>query len=198
MQTVWLNVQASEIEPVRAKAAPLVEVPGIALRIAATFADPMHDTFNGVWICPGIEDGEVVVSGASPARMVQVTCQGTCQRVVGVSVTALRNAIRRHKDAHHVVLVPRETGLSLRSFSDDCTVVFQVQEVDGGPMDLPAAPAGQFMTDPFHFSNRLLTTVLHDLEGAHTVAIHPFAIGWRIQTKCADYQATAIVAGLIP
>lgn len=175
-----------------------MEVPAIALRIAATFADPMHETFNGVWICPGLEDDEVVISGASPARMVQVICQGTCQRVVGVSVTALRNAIRRHKDAQHVVMVPREDGLSLRSFSADCTVVVDVAEVSGGPMDLPAAPAGQFMTDPFHFSNKLLTNVLRDLEGANTVAIHPFAIGWRIQTKCDDYQATAIVAGLVP
>lgn len=189
---------AAEIEPIRAKALPLVEVPAIALRIAAAFADPMHDSLRTVWIRPGVDEGEVIVSAASAPRMVEIACQGSCQRSVGLSVTALRNTIRRHKDAQHAVIVPNEIGLSLRTFSADCTVALQMAEVEGTPTPMQSAPAGQFVSDPFHFDTRLLIDVLRSIEGAQTVAIHPFSLGWSIQTKSEDCHVIAVVAGVVP
>ena len=187
----------AEIEAIRVKVSPLAEVPAVALRAAVGFADSRHTQLEGVWIMPGDEDGQVKVSAASSSRAIELRCEGSCQRPVGLPVLALQAAVRRHRDAHHAVVVETDSGVSLRTFSAACTVVFGLPEAGGSALSLPASPAGGFSVDPLVFNPKLLRQTLEAFEGAGTVQITPFSIGWRIEAVCDDYAGVAIVAGVV-
>ena len=186
----------AEIEAVTVKAGLLAEIPATALAAAAGFADHKHPSFDAVHVLPSSEDGQVLVTAACSARGVELRCQGTCQRAIALPVLALQAVLRRHRDAHHVVLVKTETGLSVRSFSTDATTICTIPESGGTPMMLPPAPAGEFTIDPLLFNSRLLSQTLRDLSPADTVQITPFSMGWRLEASCDEFSAIAVVAGM--
>jgi hypothetical protein len=186
----------AEIEPVRAKASPLAEVPFAALKAAAGFADYRHEQFDAVHLRPGHDEGVVVISAACSARGIEVTCEGVCQRHVALPVTGLLASLRRHRDAQHVAMAKTDAGLSVRTYSPTATVITTIPESGGVPMTLPAAPAGEFEIDPLYFNPTLLIQTLRDIQPAETVGITPFSMGWQIKARCDEFEAVCVIAGM--
>lgn len=180
------------IAPVRAM--PLAEIPAVALRIASGFATASGNLLDCVQLSPGLEEGQVTVFAASPTRVVQITADGTCTRRLALPVKALQAALRRDRDAEHATIVEGETGLlSVRLFSEACTVATAMPEGDGAPLTFPEVTPGPCEVT---FNPGLLRTMLNHLQPLRGITIEPFATGLMLQGVCEGMSATALLAGI--
>jgi hypothetical protein len=176
------------------KALPVAELPASVLRIAAGFASLRVEGLDAVVIKPGSQHGEVIITGAQPCRVVQITAEGTCQRQFGLPVKALRAAIALDRNAEHVVIVDGDIGmLSLRTFSPTCTVSVMLPEAQGASLDLPPTTPGACQVT---FATPLLLSLLRDLQPLADVHLEPYSNGLAVTGQGDGYSIFALLAGV--
>jgi hypothetical protein len=176
------------------KASPVAELPASVLRIAAGFASLRVDGLDAVVIKPGSQHGEVIITGAQPCRVVQITAEGTCQRQFGLPVKALRAAMALDRNAEHVVIVDGDIGmLSLRTFSPTCTVSVMLPEAQGASLDLPPTTPGACQVT---FATPLLLSLLRDLQPLADVHLEPYSNGLAVSGQGDGYTVFALLAGV--
>lgn len=182
------------IAPVRAL--PIAELPAAALRIAAGFATEKVEGLAAVHVAPGLDDGTVLVTAASPTRAVQITATGSCTRRLALPVLALRAALRRDRGAEHLVIV--EGGdpgqVSVRTFSPVCTVAVTVPEaLDAAPLAFPPVEPGPCQV---RFCSALLRAMLSDLAPLPLVTLEPYRLGLQATGEAEGVSVFALLAGV--
>ena len=125
----------------------------------------------------------------------EITCKGYADREIRLPVAAVRELIRRHRDAELVAICEREIGVSLRSFSTNATVTVATAEGDAVDLKMPdLRPDHQGLQ--LLFNTDLLGRVLRAFQGCNAVQLEPFAHGLSVLAKGEDWTAKAMLAGM--
>ncbi|MEN9767826.1 MAG: hypothetical protein RLZZ32_1786 [Cyanobacteriota bacterium] len=178
------------------KAKPIAEIPLAALQVASHFPSRTDERLNMIVVQPG--EGDVaLLRAASATDVIQVCCQGYAERTIRLPVGAVRWVLKRHPEAEVVAVMPREIGVTLRTFSAEATVGIGCIEsesdvLDDGLPEVAPDPSGLELL----FDHGLLRKILGAFgQTAKVLEFKPFVGGMRIETEGNGWTAIALLAG---
>lgn len=170
--------------PAIVESGPILEAPAWAIWLACDYTSNRHAGLDVLRLEPYGED-QVQISGCTPVSAIQLRLPGHASRVVLLPGKALKGLRQRHRDAELLAVKPvNDLMLSVRTFSESCTVAWSLPEGQTCFERFPEMPTTEVLEKtPVGFDPALLRTACGGLTVLQDVKVAVLQQKWGLQLK---------------
>lgn len=183
-------------EPV--KTGPLAELPASAIWMACDYTSNRRAGLDVVRIEPHGED-QVQLSACTPHSAIQLWVSGQAQRQVLLPGRAMKALRSRHRDADLLAVRGMdEVMLSVRTFSESCTVAWSLPEAQVCFERFPEMPLAELLPEEaLRFEPNLLRAACSGLVGIEDLELSIMQQRWGLLLKlqAPELEGQIILAG---